>query len=204
MVLSALVVKSAALAWGGGHSLISTNALGLLPSALQDLLNTTDISFLGATGTAASFFGGTFAESGDNLAGPCEPNVTTPCSAARQAEKMTWREFCYAEGENGQYAKAWPYAIPACSAGTTKPPPGWAVCIPGPKTNPWLYHYFTQPPASDLGMEGRGGAWYIQQAAEAFRSKNVTKAVAHLGKLQPWAALYNLAGNPLSTVPRAD
>ena len=182
--VSALIAHGAALgaaAWGSGHGKISTNALTLLPPPLLQLLNTTTITFLGESGSAASFFGGAFAESGDNIAGPCEPNVTTPCSPARQAEKMAWREFCYAEDEEGRFAKAWPYAIPVCVAGTSTPPPGWQVCIPGPKTNPWLYHYFQQPPASDLGMEGRGGAWYIQQAAEAFRDKNVTKAALHLG-----------------------
>eukprot|EP01050_Picozoa_sp_SAG11_P032268 SAG11_NODE_10409_length_834_cov_0.702041_1_plen_175_part_10 len=137
--VTALIAHGAALgvaAWGGGHVKISTNALKLLPTPLLQLLNDTTINFLGESDSAAGFFSSSFAESGDNIAGPCEPNVSTPCSPARQAQKMAWREFCYAEDEKGRFVKPWPYAVPTCVAGTTTPPTGWQVCIPGPKTNP--------------------------------------------------------------------
>ena len=55
------------------------------------------------------------------------------------------------------------------------------VSVPGPQNWTWLYHYFTEPPAADLGMEGRGAVWYLEQASRAFAGGNVTKAALHLG-----------------------
>ena len=87
--------------------------------------------------------------------------------------------FADAEDIHGEYAKPWPYAIPICTA-AGNPPPGWAACLPGPKTDPWLYHYFTDTPAANQGIEGRGGAWYIGRAAAAFRMGNPTAAAMFL------------------------
>jgi hypothetical protein len=84
-----------------------------------------------------------------------------------------------AEDIHGEYTKPWPYAIPVCGAGG-KPPAGWAACINGPKTAPWLYHYFTETPPANLGFEGRGGAWYIERAAAAFSANDTTAAALFL------------------------
>lgn len=169
---------AAVRAWGSGHVKISTQALRVQPMALQQLLNNTTIRFLGKSGSAASFFGGEFAESGDVVAGPCGATGKA-CSAASAELKMTYRDFCYAQSANGSYSKPWPYAIPVCNS-DGKPPPPNTACIPPPKVNPWLYHYFTQPPADDRSMEAKGAAWYIAQAATAFSVHNITKAMLHL------------------------
>lgn len=84
-----------------------------------------------------------------------------------------------AEDSRGQYAQPWPYAIPVCDSGG-KPPTGWTACLPGPQVNPWLYHYFTETPPLNQGFEGRGGAWYIDRAAAAFRAGNTTDAALYL------------------------
>jgi hypothetical protein len=94
---------------------------------------------------------------------------------------MIFRDYCYAEDKDERYAKPWPYAIPLCEGPGGKPPPGWTACLPGPRNWTWLYHYFTEPPAADLGIEGRGGVWYLEQASRAFADGNVTKAALHLG-----------------------
>ena len=60
--LAALGTAGTSSAWGGGHAKISTQALRSQPPLLQRLLNDTAITFLGKTGSAASFFGGQFAE----------------------------------------------------------------------------------------------------------------------------------------------
>ena len=169
--ISCFVAGSAA--WGGGHAKISKQALGAQPTELQHLLNTSTIEFLGTKGSAASFFGGLFAESGDTVAGPCAGGDGKPCSPTAATQKMTFRDFCYAQDQNGDYMKPWPYAIPVCGAGG-KPPPGNPICIPPPKKNPWLYHYFTQAPADDLAMEGKGAVWYLTKASAAFKAGNVT------------------------------
>ena len=84
-----------------------------------------------------------------------------------------------AEDSHGHYTPPWPYAIPVCDSGG-KPPHGWTACLPGPQVNPWLYHYFTEPPALNQGFEARGGAWYIEHAAAAFRAGNITDAALYL------------------------
>ena len=100
------------------------------------------------------------------------PTAHPPCDALRVS-------CADAEDSHGAYTKPWPYAIPVCGAGG-KPPAGWAACLPGPKTNPWLYHYFTETPPANQGFEARGGTWYIDRAASALRAGNTTAAALFL------------------------
>ena len=178
MVASAIV--GGARSWGAGHVEISQQALLLQTEEIQARFNSTPIHFLGKDGTAQSMFGGVFSESGDTVAGPCSPNKTTPCAPDAVEAKMIFRDYCYAEDKAGHYAKPWPYAIPVCESGG-QPPQGWSACLPGPQNWTWLYHYFTESPAADLGIEGRGATWYLEQASRAFADHNVTKAALHLG-----------------------
>ena len=135
---------------------------------------------LGKTATAASLFGGELAEMADVIAGPCAGGDGQPCPTVAADAKMFYREFCYAEDQHGVYAKPWPYAIPVCLP-SGQPPVNNSRCINGPRANPWLYHYFTDTPEADHAMESRGAVWYVMRIAEAFHSKNVTKAMLHLG-----------------------
>lgn len=178
-----LIVTSAVVAgahgWGAGHDEISKQALLLQPEEIQTSFNSTTIHFLGTDGTAQSMFSGQFSEAGDIVAGPCAPNTSTPCSPAAVEAKLTFRDYCYAEDKSGHYTKPWPYAIPDCISG--QPPQGWSACLPPPHNWTWLYHYFTETPAADLGIEGRGAIWYLEQTTQAFADNNVTKAALHLG-----------------------
>lgn len=114
------------------------------------------------------------------MAGPCSASATTPCRATAVREKMALRNYCYAEDSHGQQTLPWPYSIPTCENTTGKPPAGWAACIDGPRTSPWLYHYFTETPAQNIGFEGRGGAWYLMKASAALRAGNTSDAALFL------------------------
>ena len=74
--------------WGPSHVGISQQALLLLPDQIKTAFNSTHIHFLGEDGTAESFFGKPFSESGDTVAGPCAANKTTPCSPAAVEAKV--------------------------------------------------------------------------------------------------------------------
>jgi hypothetical protein len=131
--------------------------------------------------TASALLTGVLAESADTVAGPCASSPTTPCSPATVTAKLFLRNYCYAENHDGACTAPWPYAIPICNASTGKPPLGWSGCLPGPEAPTWLYHYFTETPPQNQGIEARGAAWYIGRAAAALRAGNVTSAAALLG-----------------------
>ena len=104
---AAAALTAGSQGWGAAHVSISQQALLLLPPAIRTGLNSTHITFLGVDGTAESFFGKPFSESGDTVAGPCAANKTTPCSPAAVEAKLIFRDYCYAEDKAGRYAKPW-------------------------------------------------------------------------------------------------
>eukprot|EP01051_Picozoa_sp_SAG22_P016198 SAG22_NODE_2243_length_2799_cov_3.216296_2_plen_381_part_00 len=182
LVLALLAPQAAA--WSAGHRDINRAVLRMLNPELQQLLNTTTATWPpntpGKGANLTSLVGGVWAEAGDTVAGPCAATVTAPCGASAVRDKMALRSYCYAEDSRGQQTLPWPYAIPTCENATGKPPAGWAACIDGPKTNPWLYHYFTETPPQNLGFEGRGGAWYLTHASAALRAGHVSDAALFL------------------------
>jgi len=169
-------------AWSTGHTSINKAVLRHVNSTLGAQLNATNATWPPGTATrasVASLVEGAWAHSGDTVAGPCAPNKTTPCAKEAVLEKMALRKYCYAEDSAGKPTLPWPYAIPACNPGGL-PPGGWAACLPGPVTSPWLYHYFTKTPPQNLGFEGRGAAWFFARAAAALLAGNVKDAALFL------------------------
>jgi hypothetical protein len=186
LLLLQLVQPSAA--WSAGHAAINSAVLDMLrnvkDNGLLDKLHATNTTWPpgpgGASGSVASFVAGVWAESGDTVAGPCSSSPSTPCGAPRVRADMALRDFCYAEDSKGAQTPPWPYQIPVCENTTGQPPTGWAACIKGPKTEPWLYHYFTETPAANHGFEARGGSWYLARASAALRAGNASAAALYL------------------------
>ena len=179
-----LLIPTLVDGWSSGHSLVNTAVVQMIDADFVLLLNTSTTKWPPgnsiSTLTVLEFVKTVWAEAGDTVAGPCSATPATPCSATSVSAKLTLREFCYAEDQNGNYAKPWPYAIPVCNSSTGAPPAGWSGCLPPPRVNPWLYHYFTETPVANEGIEARGAAWYIEKAAAALQSGNATAAALYL------------------------
>ena len=97
---AAAVLVAPAAGWSEGHSLINRAVLEIMPPALLDRLTAaTTLWPPGAGGTEGNltgFVGGLWAESGDDVAGPCAASLTTPCSASAVRAKMALRNYCCA------------------------------------------------------------------------------------------------------------
>ena len=84
-------------AWSEGHSLINRAVLPMLPDALQQHLGTTNTVWPPGDGTEknlSTFVGGSWAESGDTVAGPCAATLSTPCAPEKVRAKMQLRKYC--------------------------------------------------------------------------------------------------------------
>ena len=170
-------------AWGAGHPRISRAALPLQPAELQTLLHDTNATVFNVTSSIDKFLTGLvqvpwpseydWSELPDKLAGPCQ--ATPNCSSIELSGKLWYRQFCYAENASAAPVLPWPYDIPACSATRT------TGCLPGPKVESWLYHYFDSTPSANAGIEARGASWYVSKAAAALRAGHVDVAFLHLG-----------------------
>ena len=83
--------------WSAGHSLINKAVLPMMPPGFLESLNTKHTKWppgSGPSGNLTAFVGGTWAESGDPVAGPCAPTITTPCGAPAVRAKMALRDYC--------------------------------------------------------------------------------------------------------------
>lgn len=184
--MTLLLLLHLADAWSVGHVLTSTEAFKYQPDEFRALFRATNVSLLGVTSTAAAFLTNGFglkslhawSEIPDRIAGPCEAGMHGPCTSIEIESKLLYREYCYAENASAAFVKPWPYAIPACNHSSSDHDP---ACLPGPRTWPWMYHYFNHTPPENAGIEARGAAWYIASAATALRAGNLSAAGLHLG-----------------------
>lgn len=96
MVVVAGVITTAN-AWGAAHSLINQAVLPMLPDGLQQRLGSTNTVWPPGDGTGSNvsaFVRGSWAESGDTVAGPCAANLSTPCAPGTVRAKMELRKYC--------------------------------------------------------------------------------------------------------------
>ena len=86
-------------AWSAGHSLINRAVLPMMPDAFQRRLGNTSAVWPtgdGTKGNLSAFVGGSWAESGDTVAGPCAATLSTPCAPEAVRAKMELRKYCCA------------------------------------------------------------------------------------------------------------
>ena len=84
-------------AWSAGHSLINRAVLPMMPEAFQQRLGNTSTVWPTGDGTKrnlSAFVGGSWAESGDTVAGPCAATLSTPCAPGAVRAKMELRNYC--------------------------------------------------------------------------------------------------------------